>query len=369
MTKPPFRPSSVSRALMCPAHQELSAAVPNVGSEAATEGTVLHLAAANALRVAEGLQIEEVPAWHEPYLTPERLAAVEAVVQTTVSLLTEVRMNDPHAVIMIETGFASDAVVPGMKGTADVVILSGDTMYLIDFKFGRMPVAVEESPQLLSYGSLARHDLAHVAEFNQFNLAIYQPFLNSFRSYACDLGRLLEFEDQLRRAWAATVAGEPANPGEHCRYCNGKSVCRAYAESLDAPALPVDAVLSLAERADIALRWKAIADAYPQIVAALEAEALGGAEVPGWKLVAARSNRRFSDQAAVAKRLTDSGMTDDQIYTRSLPTLSTLERALGSTQFASLLGDLVTKPEGKPTLVPSTDTRQAISTSVDSDFS
>ena len=38
---------------------------------------------------------------------------------------------------------------------------------------------------------------------------------------------------------------------------------------------------------------------------------------------------------------------------------------LGKQKFAELLGDYITKPQGKPTLVPDTDKRPALNTAKD----
>jgi hypothetical protein len=42
--------------------------------------------------------------------------------------------------------------------------------------------------------------------------------------------------------------------------------------------------------------------------------------------------------------------------------ITAMEKALGKAKFAELLGGLVEKPQGKPTLVPESDKRPAIHT-------
>ncbi len=41
-----------------------------------------------------------------------------------------------------------------------------------------------------------------------------------------------------------------------------------------------------------------------------------------------------------------------------------MEKALGKAKFAELLGGLVEKPQGKPTLVPESDKRPAMNTAI-----
>ena len=83
-------------------------------------------------------------------------------------------------------------------------------------------------------------------------------------------------------------------------------------------------------------------------------------DVPGYKLVEGRSNRKYSDQDAVAKALRDAEIPDEIAYERSLLGITAMEKAIGKKKFADVLGDLITKPEGKPTLVPEGDKRPAL---------
>ena len=58
--------------------------------------------------------------------------------------------------------------------------------------------------------------------------------------------------------------------------------------------------------------------------------------------------------------LTKNGYKPEAIYTKSLKGINDMEKLLGKTQFAKLLKDCVAKPQGKPTLVPIDDKREAI---------
>lgn len=61
---------------------------------------------------------------------------------------------------------------------------------------------------------------------------------------------------------------------------------------------------------------------------------------------------------AVAKAAKDAGYKD--IYRQSLITLTEMQKLMGKTTFEKVLGDLIYKPPGKPTLVPVTDKREAM---------
>lgn len=78
---------------------------------------------------------------------------------------------------------------------------------------------------------------------------------------------------------------------------------------------------------------------------------------PGFKLVEGRSVRKYSDESAVAQAAKAAGV---DVWDRKLKTITALEKQLGKKRFTELLGDLVVKPAGKPTLAPNSDKRPAL---------
>ena len=108
--------------------------------------------------------------------------------------------------------------------------------------------------------------------------------------------------------------------------------------------------------------WAASVEAY-----ALE-QAMKGNRIPGWKVVEGKSLRRYSDPKAVMERMAKGGFQEDSyLKPREPKTITELEKLLRPKGFKELLGDLVEKPQGKPTLAPSDDPREELS-SADMDF-
>ena len=87
--------------------------------------------------------------------------------------------------------------------------------------------------------------------------------------------------------------------------------------------------------------------------------AMSGKSWNGWKLVEGRSVRKYTDDAAVIKAVTDAGYDP---YEKKLLGLTEMQKRLGKSRFEELLGGLVHRPQGKPTLVPESDKRPAITT-------
>ena len=83
-----------------------------------------------------------------------------------------------------------------------------------------------------------------------------------------------------------------------------------------------------------------------------------GKEWSGFKVVEGRSIRKYTDEDAVAERAVESGYED--IYRKSLIPLTEMQKLMGKTKFEEILGGLIVKPPGKPTLVPKTDKRVAM---------
>ena len=113
-------------------------------------------------------------------------------------------------------------------------------------------------------------------------------------------------------------------------------------------------VAEVMEKADELSKWASDVMAYAQ------AEAIeNGKHWNGYKLVEGRSVRKFSDEAKVEAAAKEAGYTD--IYNKSLITLTAFEKLMGKEAFAEILGQYVTKPAGKLTLVPVSDKRPEVS--------
>ena len=83
------------------------------------------------------------------------------------------------------------------------------------------------------------------------------------------------------------------------------------------------------------------------------------------------SRRKYADPDTIAMRLNTEGWEDSEIYKpQELIGITEMTKLIGKAKFEKLLSDLIVKPEGKPTLVPESDKRPAISTadSARSDF-
>ncbi|BFL99330.1 hypothetical protein TPCV3_09840 [Cutibacterium avidum] len=198
----------------------------------------------------------------------------------------------------------------------------------------------------------------------QVAVTIYQPRrgnVDTWETSVADLEAWAEAEVKPNAELAAAGGGEFC-PGSWCQFCKIAATCRARAEANLAAAkleFAPPAELTDAEIADVLTRlpllksWASDVEAY-----ALSQAVNQGKQWDGFKLVAGRSVRKYTDESKVAEAAQAAGYSD--IYDRKLITLTAMERLMGKTTFNEVLGDLVVKPVGKPTLVPDTDKRPAL---------
>ena len=147
-----------------------------------------------------------------------------------------------------------------------------------------------------------------------------------------------------------------------CRFCRGKAQCRARADRYTALEDFKDiqpATLSDAEIGELLERGKALTQWYKDLEAYASEALLQGKPIPGWKIVAGRSVRTWSDQDAAFEAAKAAGYDEALLYERTPLTLSAVEKLMGKAAFADTLGGYVIKPPGKPTLALESDKRPA----------
>jgi hypothetical protein len=88
-------------------------------------------------------------------------------------------------------------------------------------------------------------------------------------------------------------------------------------------------------------------------------QALSGTKYYGFKLVEGRSTKKYTDEQAVAEAVNSIGFNP---YEQKLLGVTAMTSALGKKKFEEILGSLVYKASGKPTLVPESDKRLAMNT-------
>ena len=364
--------SGAHRWLNCPPSAVLESREPDTSSAAAEQGAAAHALAEWKLRRA----LHQAPAFkpESDWIDTEMEHLTDdyvAFVQEHISIARET-CGDPQ--VLIEQRLDFSHIVPGGFGTGDAVIIAEPTLQIIDLKYGQgVLVEAEQNPQLMLYALGALHAFGSLYDIETVAVTIYQPRRGNVDTWEISVAELEQWaETEVKPKAELASAGEGEFcPGSWCQFCKIAPTCRARAEAnlqLAKLEFAPPAKLSDVEIADVLTRipqlktWAADVEAY-----ALSKAVNQGVVFEGFKLVAGRSVRKYSSETDVAAAAEAAGYRD--IYDRKLITLTAMEKLMGKPTFNEILGDLVTKPAGKPTLVPVSDKRPALDlVSAASDF-
>ncbi|WIK62032.1 DUF2800 domain-containing protein [Gleimia europaea] len=354
--------SGAHRWLNCTPSARLESDEPESTSAAAEQGTAAHALAEHKLRRALKQRSKRpVSAWIDDEmetLTDDYVAYV----QEHISIAQET-CGDPQ--VLIEQRLDFSHIVPGSFGTGDCVIIAEPTLQIIDLKYGQgVLVEAVNNPQLMLYALGALHAFGSLYDIETVSVTIYQPRranVDTWEISVAELEQWAETEVKPKAELASAGEGEFC-PGSWCQFCRIAPTCRARAEAnlqLAKLEFVPPAELSDAEIADVLTRipqlktWASDVEAY-----ALSKAVNQGVVFEGFKLVAGRSVRKYTSETDVAEAAEAAGYRD--IWDRKLITLTAMERLMGKPAFNEILGDLVIKPAGKPTLVPASDKRPAL---------
>lgn len=380
--------SSAHRWLLCTPSARLEAQVPDTGESSpfAAQGTEAHALAELELsretgkiskrQYAARMRTRKASEYHDE----EMVEAVSGYVDTVMGIVRDMRDelgSEPYVDLEQRVDFSG--YVPEGFGTADVVLVCGDVVHVVDLKYGKgVPVDARDNPQLRLYaiGAVDKYDV--LGGFREARMTIVQPRLSSsstdvvavdeLRSWASDY-----VQPRARLAWRGE--GEFAPGDDTCRFCRVRATCRARAdaaletarEDFGAETLTDEEIAELLPRLDDIEAWCRDVKDY-----ALQQMLDGRASYEGYKLVEGRSTRSISDPERAMDVLDKAGIpAEDYLKPYQLKGITALTKALGKKRFGELLGDLVVKPAGKPALVPESDRRPAISglASAKEDFS
>ena len=154
-------------------------------------------------------------------------------------------------------------------------------------------------------------------------------------------------------------------PGEWCTFCRAAVKCRARAEEklkLAQMEFKLPPLLTDSEIEEVLSKLSDLTKWANEIIAyATDAAVNHGKEWHGFKVVEGRSVRKYKDEKAVAEAAKANGYKD--IYRQNLITLTEMQKLMGKKKFEQILGGLIHKPPGKPTLVPNSDKRPAMNIS------
>lgn len=351
--------SGAKRWMACTPSARLEEKFPSTDTAYTLEGTRAHEIAEQQLRMfLDGKKKKVKYEGDDARIFDEVLPYVERIKE----LYAECRKRSESTVMFLETQLDFSEYVPDGFGTGDVILLEDETLHIIDLKFGKgVRVDAENNPQLHLYGLGAINAFDDLYDFKTVAMHIEQPRLSHSSEEVLAKDELLKWGNDLKPIAQKAYKGEGEfHPGEHCKFCKASGCCKALAdyslEIIDKDVLDPQLVNtvelgSILEKIPTVEHWiKAIKEHSINQV-------LAGKYIPGWKLVEGRSLRKYTNDIDVINALHNAGYEDAVIFEKKLYGITAMEKNLGKKKFGEVLGRLIYKPEGAPTLAPESDKR------------
>ena len=355
-------PSGSHRWLNCTPSAMLESEFPGGSSSAAEEGTAAHAFCEHKLKKALRRRSKRPVS---DYDSDEMQEYTDSYVDYVLEQLEVAKQTCKDPMVLIEQKVDFSEYVPDGYGTADCIIVSDDTMRIIDFKYGLgVLVDAEQNTQLMCYSIGALNIFDSLYDIKQVTMHIFQPRRENVQSWTIPADELKAWaENELKPKAQMALNGEGEyHPGEWCQFCKAAVRCRARAEEklrLAQQEFKMPPLLTDSEIEEVLTILPDLTKWADGILAyATDAAVNHGKEWNGFKVVEGRSVRKYKDEELVAQAAKDHGYTD--IYRQSLITMTEMQKLMGKKQFEKILGDLIVKPQGKPTLVPVTDKRPAM---------
>lgn len=356
--------SSSHRWLACPPSAKLCAEIKEEASPYAAQGTDAHELCQHKVEKALGRDSPD-PTENLTYYDQEMESCAEEYCSYVMEQLEEAKKHCTDPLVLIEQRLDFSEWVPEGFGTGDCVIVADDVLQIIDFKYGLgVLVEAEKNPQMMCYALGAYTAFGHLYDIKTIRMTIFQPRRSNVSTYEICTADLLAWANDVLKPTAALAynGGGDFKAGDHCQFCHAKATCRKRAEynlelakyDFEMPVkLDENEIAAILPRVDELTAWANDIKNF-----ALQ-QALSGTKYPGFKIVEGRSNRKYTDDAAVATAVTDAGYDP---YEKKVLGITDMTKLLGKKKFEEILGSLITKPAGKPVLVPESDKRPAINT-------
>ena len=387
----------------CPPSARLEEHFPNESSAYAEEGTAVHEYCEYLVR--RDLH-ERVRMPQSDFYTEEMLGYAEIYRQYVLEQVEKLRQEGLNPLVLVEERLDFSNIVPEGFGTGDCLIAAEGKLHVIDYKNGYHYVSSDHNSQLMLYGIGALNAYDYVFDVKEISMTIVQPRIENISTFTCSKEELVSWGESIKPIAQMAFEGKgEQHPGDWCRFCRAKPVCKACmeealalareefldldvgalaegaaeaaeAEETDAtapynadtstPVFKVPGLVSFAELVKVLPTLNRISSWIESAFAFVSGEAINhGVPVEGYKVVEGRSKRIFTDTKSVIKAAESEGYTD--IYKQELLTLTEFEKMMGKKKFAEILGQYVTKPPGKLALVPESDPRPAVDLSTAAD--
>lgn len=361
--------SSAHRWLACPPSAVAAELYPAQDTEYTREGTLAHEVAELFARV------QVIDSHPDQTVVPASCTSDEEAVTAEMQECAkgyadyiQEQTRTPDALILLEQRVDFSPWVPDGFGTADCIIIQGDTMDVIDYKYGvGVPVSAIDNPQMKLYGLGALNDYGFACDIKTVRLHIFQPRINNISVDEISAADLQKWAEKTVKPTAKKAIDGKGDykEGSHCTFCPHAGKCRqlmlaclecvnVMGIGLTVPVLAPHEVADALQKAPLIKLW------LKRIKQQALTDLLDGKEIPGYKVVEVKlGNRKWRDELQVAEALKAAGYQLGDITETKLLSPAGMDKSIGKAKVAELLTDLIDRAPGAPTVVPETDKRAA----------
>jgi hypothetical protein len=355
--------STISRTLACPSWSKELPELKKPAGSAANLGNLMHDAMENYYQKGQSFksQIGKLK-FADLVLEPEHLPILKKALAQTELILDKYDIAEFICEPFVE-------YLPGEAGGSIDMIgvsLDGETVILIDYKFGRISVPAKNNAQLQFYALCAKTDKktsAMFADAINYVGVIVQPYLNfepdEFKFYGEELDYFNTEVDL-----AISLMKNPRPPtiaGEHCTYCPKNAICdtrRDYAKT--AYLLDSKDRDKLAASLPLAIELKSWCD---DVIETARFASDKGIKIPGFKRVAGKNLRVWEDQTKAAIQLESD--LDEGAYIKKFLSPAQAIKALELRDLPTDIYDsMISFKQSKPLVVKNSDKREEIHTEI-----
>lgn len=384
-----FGPSASHSWLHCPYSAIARNTIPDKSSVYAETGHVAHELCEIKLKLYFGQitadefkkRLEAIEA--NKLYTGDMLSNSETYLQTVKELSLDHYTVEPIAYIEHLVKYEDICGEDGF-GTSDCILLGGDTLTVVDYKNGQgVAVSAKNNPQmrLYAYGALHSVVLPFLYDIKKIVMCIVQPNINMVSTDVISKDELLNWiETEVKPAVAKIQSGcKDRIPGHWCKdaFCPNYAQCAAWREKFAAvyadyqteyKDIEVD-TLDPDELGVLYAKTQELSAWLKKLDNKVETLLKNNVPVKGWKLVAGRSNRVFTDVDKAYEALSEAAKLDKEMFYSRVPLgITEASKLVGKKLFDTTCEPYMTKSQGKPAVVPESDPRKAIDTSAASDF-
>lgn len=367
-----FGGSTAARTLGCQAWQELSDELPrSPTSHPAELGTALHEVIEDCLNDIDvdpydfvGKEINHI-LLTEDNITDKIYPALDAFEE----LMDKYGIEKYNCESYYEMN--GDAEI---GGTTDYVGFPADpdTLVFADYKSGDgLMVQAANNKQNLFYAMCAVSANPDYQKYKKFVFAIVQPSErrpDTLDVWETDKATLDAFtRDHEEAVYLSRKGGQTPTAGDHCKFCPAEATCPAKQQLIEVmDGYEVDKI-KLEQVADALLLADEIEN-WVKAVRKFAHESLErGQPIEGFKLVAKRATRKWTDEKAVEVALKAVKVTKAKSHDIKLKSPAQLEKIVPKAKLEKInFNELITKMSTGSTLVRETDPRPSLAPSVGS---